>query len=125
MFNALILKLVSRDSLFQWIETRGGAMAVEDCDTVATWVNYFWNDNQGNSGFADFGDTTSLGIARGMCDWAVTVSFFVSELAKAKAKSSKDNELAAREIATLFNFPETTSVLISLVSYPVKLHTRV
>ncbi len=65
------------DSLQQWLDNIGGAIANEVCGGDIIWNNYIWNDNLGNSGFALVSDTTNIEIIRNTCDWNVDVSFFV------------------------------------------------
>ena len=65
------------DSLQQWLDNVGGAVANEVCSGDVIWNNYIWNDNLGNSGFALLEDTTNIEIIRSSCEWFVDVSFFV------------------------------------------------
>jgi len=65
------------DSLQNWLDNFGGAVANEVCGGEFTWNNYIWNDNLGNSGFALIEDTTNIEIIRTSCEWFVDVSFFV------------------------------------------------
>ena len=65
------------DSLQNWLDNIGGAVANEVCGGQFVWNNYVWNDNLGNSGFADIVDTTNIDIIRTSCEWSVDVSFFV------------------------------------------------
>ncbi len=61
-----------------WIDTIGGAEAVDACGGV-TWREYIWADNQGNNGFALFSNQHEIPIHRDMCDWYIDVSFFASD----------------------------------------------
>ncbi|MBT8234434.1 MAG: gliding motility-associated C-terminal domain-containing protein [Bacteroidia bacterium] len=67
------------DSLINWIENFGGAVAQDDCDTGADWINLIWEDNQGNSGFLNIGDPINFPVVRDSCNWTVEVSFFISD----------------------------------------------
>ena len=78
------------DSLQNWLDNIGGAVANEVCDGDFFWNNYIWNDNLGNSGFANIGDTTNIEIIRTNCDWSVDVTFFVlDDCGNANATTSK------------------------------------
>jgi len=66
------------DSLQQWIDTQGGALATESCGTF-TWTNYVWSDDVNNSGFQSFQDSTDIRIRRANCSWSVEVTFFLED----------------------------------------------
>ncbi len=65
------------DSLQNWVDSHGNAVAVDNCSDTLSWTTYIWNDNLGNSGFGTFGQPTNIIIQRSVCSWFVTVSFFV------------------------------------------------
>lgn len=66
------------DTLQQWIDTQGGAVATESC-SVFDWTNYVWTDDANNSGFQSFQDSTEIRVRRSNCEWSVTVSFFCAD----------------------------------------------
>lgn len=69
-----------QDSLTDWINNFGGAQAVDNCNDSVTWLNIIWEDNQGNSGFANIGDSYDIPLQRDSCMWEIQVAFFVQDL---------------------------------------------
>jgi len=69
-----------QDSLTLWLNTIGGASAADNCNDTLTWMNIIWEDNQGNSGFANIGDNYDIPLQRDSCSWSIQVAFFVQDL---------------------------------------------
>jgi len=69
-----------QDSLFDWLNSIGGAIAIDECNDTVTWTNLIWEDNQGNSGFASIGDDYDIMLQRDSCEWSIQVAFFVQDL---------------------------------------------
>ncbi len=67
-----------KDTLETWLQSAGGATAVDQCGGVI-WDDYIWNDSSGNNGFGKLSEETEIVIDRANCDWSVTVSFFVRD----------------------------------------------
>ena len=67
------------DSLQNWLNQHGGALANDNCTEDPIWTSYSWNDSNGQSGFSNIGDTTTITITRDTCPWFVNVSFFVED----------------------------------------------
>ncbi len=76
---SLLCDGTTSDSLLNWINGYGGAMATDNCGDSISWTNYSWIDNLGNSGFSSFTDTTNIVIRRDSCQWSISVSFFISD----------------------------------------------
>ncbi len=66
------------DSLQLWLDSGAGSEIIDNC-SGGSFSNYIWNDDQGNSGFSEFGDSTNISIQRTTCNWQVTVSFFAED----------------------------------------------
>ena len=71
---------MTQDSLYNWLDNIGGASASDNCNDSIVWLNLIWEDNLGNQGFANIGDTYNIPILRDSCAWHVNVSFFVQDL---------------------------------------------
>ncbi len=69
-----------QDTLAAWLNSIGGAMATDNCNDTVTWLNIIWEDNQGNSGFANIGDNYNIPLQRDSCLWSIQVAFFVEDL---------------------------------------------
>ena len=66
-----------QDSLMNWLNFQGGAVAEDECGGLVVWNNYTWNDNLGNSGFANIVDSTDIVILPSDCNRTISFSFFV------------------------------------------------
>ena len=66
------------DTLQLWLDSGAGSEITDNC-SGGRFTNYIWNDDQGNSGFNEFGDSTNISIQRTTCSWQVTVSFFIED----------------------------------------------
>jgi len=64
-----------QDILTNWIQTRGGAQAIDNCSDV-TWTTFIWNDTEGNSGLGTI-DDGPYPQTLGSCEYAYNVSFIV------------------------------------------------
>ena len=125
------------DSLQNWLDNIGGAVANEVCDGDFSWNNYIWNDNLGNSGFANIGDTTNIEIIRSECEWSVDVTFFVlDDCGNANATTSKFslidttppmflNFLTDTVIACVDTIPNLNPIVIDRCDGPLELLTNV
>ncbi len=67
----------TQDSLINWINNYGGAIASDNCSDDVTWDNFLWSDSNGNNGFGSFNEGPYIPIDRSTCDWDVNVSFLV------------------------------------------------
>jgi hypothetical protein len=66
------------DTLQLWLDSGAGSEITDNC-SGGRFTNYIWNDDQGNSGFNEFGDSTNISIQRTTCSSQVTVSFFIED----------------------------------------------
>ncbi len=64
-----------QDTLIHWIQTRGGASAVDNCSAV-TWTNFIWNDTEGNSGIGNI-ELGPYPMLLGSCQYTYNMSFIV------------------------------------------------
>ena len=99
-----------QDTLVAWLDNFGGAMAEDNCSDSIIRSHYTWEDNLGNNGFVDHGDSTDIIILREMCEWSVDVSFFVRDECDNINSTSASFTLDSDTIApvVMITLPDTT-----------------
>ena len=100
-----------RDTLNLWLNTQGGATAEDNCGSVI-WSHYTWQDNLGNEGFTNFGDTTDIVILRDSCAFSVDVSFFVADDCDNLNVTSASFIIESDTVSPIFtSFPSDTLIM--------------
>jgi len=64
-----------QDTLNEWVRTRGGAQAMDNCSDII-WTDFIWNDSGGNSGVGDIATGPYPEIIAS-CDYFINMSFLV------------------------------------------------
>lgn len=72
-----------RDTLIQWIKSRAGYQAADDCSNSITWKNFNFAITSNNAVIQTGGGNIAIGpypnIPDGICQWRMNISFIVAD----------------------------------------------
>lgn len=68
-----------RDSLNRWISRFGRARINDECSNLESFVQYIWNDSEGNSGTGSYSIPPNLNIDITSCDYEMAVTFIAED----------------------------------------------